>query len=104
MLCRFVKNPGREHWEAAKLLLRYLKCTKALGTIYSKNTTCSDLEFYAHSDFANDLDKRRSLSTYVIMLANGPIAWKFILQTSILLLVFMLNMSHFMMRSEKSFG
>jgi Reverse transcriptase (RNA-dependent DNA polymerase)/gag-polypeptide of LTR copia-type/Integrase core domain/GAG-pre-integrase domain len=83
VLCRFVKNPGRQHWTAAKLVLRYLQGTKAFGVEYSKCNENWQLSGYADSDFANDPDKSRSVSAYVIMLANGPIAWKSKLQSSV---------------------
>ena len=35
VLCRFVENPGPEHWGAAKRVLCYLKGTIGLKLIYS---------------------------------------------------------------------
>ena len=35
VLCRFVKNPGKIHWTAAKLVLRYLKGTSSFGIRFS---------------------------------------------------------------------
>ena len=83
VLCRFVKNPGRRHWAAAELILHYLQGTRTLGLLYSRNDRNAHLEGYADSDFANDPDKSRSVSAYVIMMANGPVAWKSKLQSSV---------------------
>jgi len=83
VLCRFIKNPGRLHWTAAKLVLRYLRGTTSHGIVFSHNKESSDISGFADSDFANDPDKCRSVSGYVIQLANGPIAWKSKLQSSV---------------------
>ena len=39
VLCRFVDNPGMEHWNGAKRVLRYLKGTTDIRLVYSKWTT-----------------------------------------------------------------
>ena len=39
VLCRFIENPGREHWSAAKRILRYLKGSIGLKLIYSHSTS-----------------------------------------------------------------
>lgn len=70
---RFMANPGREHWAAVKWVLRYLRGTSDYSITYrsSDNSICG----YVDSDFAGDLDKRRSTSGYVFTLAGGPICW-----------------------------
>lgn len=40
------------------------------------NTKYSNLVGYSDSDFASDLDSRRSTSGYIFKLANGPVTWK----------------------------
>ena len=35
-LSRFVQNPGRQHWNEAKHVLQYLKCTRNSKLIYEK--------------------------------------------------------------------
>ena len=37
---------------------------------------------YVDSDFARDLDKRRSTTGYVYTLASGPISWRSVLQST----------------------
>lgn len=82
VLCRFVKNPGRAHWNAARLILRYLKGTSSFGIQFSKSES-KGLIAHVDSDFANDPDKSRSVSAYIIQFANGPIAWKSKLQSTV---------------------
>lgn len=43
------------------------------------------LKRYTNSDFADDLDKKGSTSSYVFILYNGCISWKFQLQNLVAL-------------------
>ncbi|GJW09833.1 FAR1-related sequence 5-like protein [Tanacetum coccineum] len=63
VVSRFMSNPGREHWEAVKWLLRYLKGT-------SKATLCLNrkevaLEGFYDSDYGGCLDSGKSTTGYV---------------------------------------
>jgi hypothetical protein len=73
VVSRYMENPGKEHWEAVKWVLRYLRGTSNYSITYdgSSDSVCG----YVDSDFAGDLDKRRSTSGYVFTLAGGPISW-----------------------------
>ncbi|XP_068309778.1 secreted RxLR effector protein 161-like [Pyrus communis] len=78
IVSRFMHNPGRERWNAAKWILRYLHGTKDKGTCFERCDEGID-KFsvgYVDSDLAGDLDKRRSTFT----MAKGPICWRSILQ------------------------
>jgi hypothetical protein len=73
VVSRYMENPGKEHWEAVKWVLRYLRGTSNYCITYNSG---SDLVCgYVDSDFAGDLDKRRSTSGYVFTLAGGAISW-----------------------------
>lgn len=74
-LSRFCANPGPTHWKIAKRVLRYLQGTLYCGIKYSESNN-DKLKAYVDSDWAGDIDDRRSCSGYVFMLANGPIAWE----------------------------
>ena len=51
LLSRYMSNPGRDHWEALKWILRYLKGTTDFGLIYQKKqTTIGLVEGYVDSD------------------------------------------------------
>lgn len=73
-LSRFCNDPGRTHWLLAKHVLRYLKGTKRYGINYIKNS--EDVTAYTNSDWAGDVDDRKSCTGNIIILANGPISWK----------------------------
>lgn len=76
LLSRFKVNPGNQHWEGAKHIIRYLKGTKDQGIIYggsrSENT---NLLAYSDADWAGDQDDRKSTSGYIMMMYGGPISW-----------------------------
>ena len=56
-----------------KWVLRYLRGTSDYCITFNSNSdsVCS----FVDSDFAGDLDKRRSTSRYVFTLAGGAIIW-----------------------------
>jgi hypothetical protein len=83
-LLRYASNPSQEHLGAIKRVLRYLKGTKELGIIYSKENEASHyIKGYCDADYAGDSSNFKSTSGYVFFLANGPISWKSKLQSII---------------------
>ncbi|GJU29573.1 putative RNA-directed DNA polymerase [Tanacetum coccineum] len=75
MLGRYQSNPGKEHWKAAKKVLRYLQGTKNSMLTYRK-TDNLEVVGYSDSDFAKCKDSSRSTSGYIFMLSGGPISWR----------------------------
>lgn len=73
ILSRFNANPKKEHWQAAKHVLRYLKQTQNFGIIFRK--TSESLKAFVDADWAGDIDSRRSHSGNTLILAGGPIMW-----------------------------
>ena len=83
VVSRYMANPGKEHWAAVKWVLRYLRGTSSYCITFDG---CSDKVCgYVDSDFAGDLDKRRSTSGYVFTFAGGPISWMSKLQSIVAL-------------------
>lgn len=71
-LSQFMRNPGREHWEAVKCVLRYLKGMSEFGlTLRGMGT---GLKVYIDTDWALQ-PHRHSVSVYVVLLNGRPIAW-----------------------------
>ncbi|KAL0404121.1 UNVERIFIED_CONTAM: Retrovirus-related Pol polyprotein from transposon TNT 1-94 [Sesamum radiatum] len=65
---RFLTNPGKEHWEAVKWILRYLKGTTKLCLCYGGADPI--LEGYTDADMAGDIDSRKSTSGYIYTFAG----------------------------------
>ena len=55
---RFMANPGKEHWNAVKRILRYLKGTLGVTLCYRGSDFV--VKGYVDSDYAGDLHKSKS--------------------------------------------
>ena len=77
IVSRYMHNPGKEHWQAVKWILRYIQKTLDVGLIFEKDDMVGQhVVGYCDSDYAGDLDKRRSTTGYVFTLAKAPVSWK----------------------------
>ena len=59
---KYMANSGREHWKTVNRILRYIR-----GSL--------DVRGYVNSEFAGDLNKRKSTISYMFTLAGGAISW-----------------------------
>ena len=86
VVSRYMANPSKEHWQAVKWILRYLRGTANIGLVYDRVSTDSGSVIgYVDSDFASDLDERKSLTGYVFTLSGSVISWKSTLQSTVAL-------------------
>eukprot|EP00253_Pinus_taeda_P023882 PITA_23882 len=83
VVSRYMANPVKEHWSIVKWVLWYLTGTSDYCITYNRSSefVCG----YVDSNFAGDLDKRRSTSGYVFTLAGGAISWMSKLQNIVAL-------------------
>ena len=80
---QYAQNPGKEYWKAAKRILAYLLRTPNFGLLFGKGSNV--LTGYCDSDYAGDLETRRSTSGTVFLLLGGPISWSSKRQTCVAL-------------------
>ncbi|XP_031273199.1 secreted RxLR effector protein 161-like [Pistacia vera] len=80
LLSRFMSNPGNEHWNALKWLMRYINGTVQIGLIFCKRYASLDLVGYVDADFAGDQDSRKSITTYYFTRGGNCVSWKAQLQ------------------------
>jgi hypothetical protein len=80
VLARYMSAPQKEHWDAAKQLLRYVKGTCSYGITFGAD---SGLQGYCDADFASDLDTRKSTTGYVFVYNGGAISWSSRLQSTV---------------------
>nr|GEX66619.1 retrovirus-related Pol polyprotein from transposon TNT 1-94 [Tanacetum cinerariifolium] len=60
VVSRYLANLGKNHWEAMKWILNYLRGTANVGLVYGKNHgNHVDITGFVDSDYAKDLDKGR---------------------------------------------
>jgi hypothetical protein len=86
VVSRYMANPGKGHWQAVKWILRYLKGTMQFGLVYNGNANTGNCVVgYSDSDFAGNLDDRRSQTGYVFTLSRSAISWKATLQPTVAL-------------------
>ena len=73
VVSKYKENPGKEHWNAVKWVLWYLRGTRDYCITFNNNidSICA----FVYSYFIGDLDKRRSTSGYVFTFAGGAISW-----------------------------
>jgi ATP-binding cassette subfamily B (MDR/TAP) protein 1 len=73
VVSRFASNPGKQHWEAVKWILRYLRGTAEVPVWFGR----ADLVVrgYVDADFAGDHDTRRSTTGYVYTLGSTAVSW-----------------------------
>lgn len=84
-LSRYLDNPSDDHWNAVKRILRYLKGTQNHGLIYNRTYTHWNLELYCDSDWASDIDSRKSTAGFISFFNGSPISWKSKLQSTVAL-------------------
>ncbi len=70
---QFSENPQKHHWIAVRRIFAYLKGTQDYGIRFGPNQDC--LRGYSDSDFAGDLNSRRSTTAFIFILNGGPVAW-----------------------------
>ncbi|GKD76280.1 hypothetical protein Tco_1334562 [Tanacetum coccineum] len=69
----YMAEPGREHWEAVKRILRYIKGTSDVALCFGDSYLI--VTGYVDSDYAGDLDGSKSTTGYVFTLFGGTVSW-----------------------------
>nr|GEV65296.1 retrovirus-related Pol polyprotein from transposon TNT 1-94 [Tanacetum cinerariifolium] len=77
----FLANPGKNHWEAVKWILKYLQGTANVGLVYGTNRgNHVNVTYFVDSDYAKDPDKGRSITCYTFLVQGCVVSWKATLQ------------------------
>nr|GFB15503.1 retrovirus-related Pol polyprotein from transposon TNT 1-94 [Tanacetum cinerariifolium] len=77
----YLVNPGKNHWEAVKWILKYLRGTANVGLIYGTNRgNHKDVIGFVDSDYAKDPDKGRYITGYAFLVQGCVVSWKKTLQ------------------------
>jgi len=74
LVARFMEAPTVMHQQVVKRILRYVKGTTDMGLFYTRETG-ENLIAYCDSDYAGDIEDRKSTSGYVFKMPNGVVAW-----------------------------
>ena len=73
-VCQYMHKPQQSHWKAVKRILRYLAGTSSHGLLLCSSPSYSIIGF-SDSDWATDLDDRKSTTGYCIFLGLNPVSW-----------------------------
>ena len=73
LISRYMESPTELYLAVAKRVLRYLKGTLSFGLLYKKGGN-KDLIVYTDSNYAGDLEDRKSTSGYLFMLSSGAVS------------------------------
>ena len=77
VISRYIGHPGKMHWQAVKWILQYLRGTADVGLVYDRSSNTGDnVTRYVNFDYAEDIEKRISLTRYLLTLADSAISWK----------------------------
>jgi len=76
-------NPSKQHWNVVHWIFRYLRGTSSACLQFGKSR--DGLVDYVDSDYAGDLDKRRSLTGYDFTIGGFAVSWKASLQATVAL-------------------
>ena len=69
VVSRFLSNPGKEHWNAVKWILKYLRGTSKMSLCFGSGK--SELVGFTDADMAGNIDTRKSTSRYLITFSWG---------------------------------
>ena len=83
VVSRYMANPSKEHWNAVKWIFIYLRGTSNACLQFGKSR--DGHVDYVDSDYASDLDTRRSLTGYVFTIGGCAVSWKARLQATVAL-------------------
>jgi transposase InsO family protein len=73
---KYLNDPGVAHWNAAKRILRYVKGTIGHGLVIDgRGGHGVQLTAYVDSDYAKNIDTRRSVSGYIMQLGDCAITY-----------------------------
>ena len=73
---RYMEAPSQAHWGAVKQIFRYLKGTMDHGCRYERGTELKPLLLgYSDSDFAGDVEDRKSTTGAVYFVGGNVVTW-----------------------------
>ena len=75
ILAQYMSAPSMNHWSGIKRILRYIKGTLKYGLLFTAGDTRNHLVGYSDSDWAGDIDTRRSTSGYSFLIGCSLVSW-----------------------------
>ena len=73
VVSRYMANPGKEHWEAVKWLLRYLRGKSSTSLCFGKGKVT--LQGFVDADLGGYVDLSKSTSGYIYTIGGTRVCW-----------------------------
>jgi transposase InsO family protein len=86
VLCRFIENPGMDHWHMAKCVLRYLRGTVHMKLVYSRIDSPDLFTTYSDADLSGNPDNSWLMGGFAVCIGGGATQWGSRLQPHVSLL------------------
>ncbi|GJX16821.1 hypothetical protein Tco_0217653 [Tanacetum coccineum] len=86
IVSRYLANPGKNHWEVVKWILKYSKGTADVGLVYGRDQGKHIVvDGFVNADYAKDPDKDRSIPGVILVMVScyffpPQMSWKATLQ------------------------
>lgn len=75
-LAQFINNPCKEHWTTMKQVFKYLQDKWEVGICYSKTERELTLSAWIDTSWGEKPNDSWSTNGYIILMQEGPVAWK----------------------------
>ena len=73
VVSEYMDNPGKEHWQVVKWILRYLRGTSTHALCFHDNQNI--LQGYVDAHMACDKDSHQSTTCYVFTIGGTVVSW-----------------------------
>ena len=83
VVSKYMANSGKEHWEAVKWLLRYLRGTYNTTLCYGNDKVV--MQCFVDADLSGDVDSSKSTSGYIYTIDGTAVSWMSKLQKCVAL-------------------
>lgn len=80
-LASYADSVKSSHWSGVKRIFRYLKSSSDLGLYYKAND--NSIISFSDSDFAGDIDTKKSTSGILLLVNGAPVGWRSSKQTTV---------------------
>ena len=73
VVSRYMANPGKEHWEVVKWLLRYLRGTSSTSLCFGKGKI--SLQGFVDANLCGDVKSSKITSAYIYTIVGTTVNW-----------------------------
>lgn len=84
-VCKFMSKSGKRYWETLKWFFMYLK-GRTSHDMFSNEKGDSQVVGYVNLEYTGDVYYRTSTTVYPFTLVWGPICWKSLVQSMVVML------------------